>query len=124
MFQLTEKEWVAISSSQIVMMDLPKNRSRRYLPFAFTEHGVTMLASVLKSPKARQMNIAIVRTFIAMRKFIAQSHNMVDQLVEIKVRIKEHDIQLGQIYAAIEKLLDANARQEKWEDRERIGFRK
>jgi len=53
MFKLTAEEWILISSSQIVMMkSLPKNRTGWYLPYAFTEHGVTMLASVLKSPKA------------------------------------------------------------------------
>lgn len=55
MFRLTQKEWNEISSSQIVMMEnLPKNRTGKYLPYAFTEHGVTMAASVLKSPKARK----------------------------------------------------------------------
>ena len=55
MFKLTEKEWKEISLSQIVMMEnLPKNRTGKYLPYAFTEHGVTMLASVLKSPMARK----------------------------------------------------------------------
>ncbi|HEY4935943.1 MAG TPA: ORF6N domain-containing protein [Puia sp.] len=51
MFRLTAEEWSSISSSQIVMMgNMPKNRTGKYLPFAFTEHGVTMLACVLKSP--------------------------------------------------------------------------
>ena len=44
-----------------MMENVPKNRTGKYLPYAFTEHGVTMLASVLKSVKARKMNIAIVR---------------------------------------------------------------
>jgi hypothetical protein len=47
MFRLTADEWSSISSSQFVMMDnIPKNRTGKYLPYAFTEHGVTMLASV------------------------------------------------------------------------------
>jgi hypothetical protein len=62
MFRLTKEEWEELlsqtghisPSSQIVMMYLPKNRTGKYLPYAFTEHGVTMLASVLKSPKARK----------------------------------------------------------------------
>ncbi len=69
MFRLTNEEWKEISSSQIVMMDnIPKNRTGKYLPYAFTEHGVTMLASVLRSPKARKMNIAIVRAFYSIEK--------------------------------------------------------
>ena len=67
MFRLTKEQLEEMSSqfvttsssSQIVMMDLPKNRTGKYLPYAFTEHGVTMLASVLKSPKARKMNTCL-----------------------------------------------------------------
>ena len=58
MFRLTAEEWATISSSQIVMMDnMPKNRTGRYLPYAFTEHGVIMLASVLRNPTARVCKI-------------------------------------------------------------------
>ena len=50
MFRLSQDEWTTMSSSQIVMMtSIPKNRAGKYLPYVFTEHGVTMLASVLKS---------------------------------------------------------------------------
>ena len=77
MFRLTKDEWLqmkspfstsisqpsdnqSVPSSQFVMMEnLPKNRIGKYLPYAFTEHGVTILASVLKSPTARKMNIAM-----------------------------------------------------------------
>lgn len=125
MFKLTAEEWILISSSQIVMMEsLPKNRTGRYLPYAFTEHGVTMLASVLKSPKARKMNIAIVRAFIALKKFVLQHNDVLEQLLELKQRIGEHDIQLNQIYDAIENLLDHKVEEKGWEERERIGFRK
>ena len=55
-------------SSQIVRMNLLKNRSGKYLQYAFTEHCVTMLAWVLKSQKARQINIAIVHDFVALLK--------------------------------------------------------
>jgi len=125
MFRLTAKEWDEISSSQIVMMEsVPKNRTGKYLPFAFTEHGVTMLASVLKSQKARKMNIAIVRAFIALKKFVLQQTDVMEQLSELKQRIGEHDIQLHQIYDAIENLLDQKAGEKTWADRERIGFKK
>lgn len=56
MFRLTAEEWKQMSSSQIVMMEkLPKNRTGKYLPYVFTEHGVTMLASILKSERAVKM---------------------------------------------------------------------
>jgi phage regulator Rha-like protein len=127
MFRLTSKEWKQISSSQIVMMDMPKNRSNKYLPYAFTEHGVTMLASVLKSNKARRMNIAIVRAFISLKKVTTQHKDPEEQLQllrqEIYERIGEHDTQLSAIYEAIENLLDIKTEKKIWEERERIGYK-
>ncbi|HCL06536.1 MAG TPA: DNA-binding protein [Chitinophagaceae bacterium] len=125
MFRLTQEEWQEISSSQIVMIDaVPKNRGGKYLPYAFTEHGVTMLASVLKSPTARKMNIAIVRAFIGLKKWAIDHSDIIEQLEGLKQRIGEHDIQLNQIYDAIENLLDQKVEQKTWENRGRIGFRK
>ena len=82
-----------------------------------------MLASVLKSPKARQMNIAIVRAFIALRKFALQNNEILRYLKQLKDRIDEHDIQLSSIYDAIENLLDEKAAQRSWEERNPIGFK-
>ena len=67
MFQITSKEWQDMSS-QIVMTSVNK-RPKTALPLVFTEHGVTMLANILKSKKARQTSIAIVRAFIALKQF-------------------------------------------------------
>jgi len=106
-----------------MMENMPKNRTGKYLPYAFTEHGVTMLASVLRSPKARQMNIAIVRAFIALRKFALQRSEVFEQLKELKDRISEHDVQLSSIYDAIENLLDDKVQQRAWHERVRIGFK-
>jgi phage regulator Rha-like protein len=151
MFRLSAKEWEYIqlqnnnpnssqivmssknsSSSQIVMMDLPKNRTGKYLPFAFTEHGVTMIASVLRSKKAIDMNIAIVRAFTAMRRFAKTNKNLFDQIQELRTemqaRLGEHDVQLTAIYDALENMLDKKQDEvdvkEKWKNRERIGFKK
>ena len=110
-------------SSQIVMTSISK-RPKTAIPYAFTEHGVTMLASVLKSPKARKMNIAIVRAFIALRKLVLENNAVLEQLNQLKARLGEHDVQLNQIYDAIENLLDEKVDQKKWEERERIGFKK
>ena len=114
MFRLTFKEWAGMNSSQSVMlgnktkknssqivMSLIKHRSSKYLPYSFTEHGVTMLASVLKSAKARAMNIAIVRAFIALRKIALQKNELTELLKGLKNRITEHDVQLNNIYDAI-----------------------
>lgn len=129
MFRLTAKEWREILSSQIVMMEnVPKNRTGKYLPYAFTEHGVTMLASILKSPKARKMNIAIVRAFIALKRFANKNAAILQLVKELKDKIDEHDVQLSSIYDAIENMLDQkeeeNIKKINWEERERIGFRK
>lgn len=124
MFRLTISEWTEISSSsQFVMMEkLPKNRTGRYLPYAFTEHGVTMLASVLKSATARKMNIAIVRAFIAMRKFAVQYSELTNQLNDLRDQVGNHDTQLNDIYKAIESLLAEKAESKLWEKRDKIGF--
>jgi len=80
MFRLTKEEWMMMSS-QIVMSS---NRPKSALPYAFTEHGVTMLASVLKSPKARKMNIAIVRAFVALRKTLLNIDDLKNQIEELE----------------------------------------
>jgi hypothetical protein len=121
MFRLTADEWQIISS-QIVMTSVKRPKSA--LPYAFTEHGVTMLASVLKSPKARIMNIAIVRAFIALREFAVQYGDLLGQIKDLRDKVGNHDKQLNAIYAAIEKLLQHKVRQETWENRNRIGFNK
>jgi hypothetical protein len=83
-----------------------------------------MLASVLKSPKARIMNIAIVRAFIALREFAVQYGDLLGQIKDLRDKVGNHDKQLNAIYAAIEKLLQHKVRQETWENRNRIGFNK
>ena len=70
------------------------------------------------------MNIAIMRAFVAVRQVLLKQDDIKEQLREIKERIGEHDVQLNQIYDAMENLLDEKAAQRKWNDRERIGFKK
>ncbi|MCC6289915.1 MAG: ORF6N domain-containing protein [Chitinophagaceae bacterium] len=138
MFRLRGDEWSmlisqpivnqGIPSSQFVMMEnLPKNRTGKYLPYAFTEHGVTMLASVLKSPVARKMNIAIIKAFIAMRKTLIQYAEVIKVIGDLKERMDGHDTQLNQIYDALENMLDRKVaeenKQKEWSERERIGFK-
>jgi phage regulator Rha-like protein len=110
-------------SSQFVMTS-QRSRGKANLPYAFTEHGVTMLASVLKSEKAVQMSIALIRAFIALKQIVTRQTGISDQLQEIWDRLGEHDVQLNSIYNAIENLLDEKANEKKWEDRPRIGFKR
>lgn len=141
MFRLTEKEW-EIMQSQIAMsskkgnlsqiaMSSRKHRGKVYTPYAFTEHGVTMLASVLRSKKAIAMNIAIVRAFTAMRHFANNHKDLFEKIEdlrkEMQTRIGEHDSQLAAIYNALENLLDTEAekkaKEEAWKNRKRIGYK-
>ncbi|WP_118949835.1 ORF6N domain-containing protein [Taibaiella helva] len=125
MFRLSAAEWEAIqqmNSSQFVMSS-GKHRGARYQPYAFTEHGVTMLASVLKSEKAVEMNILIVRAFIHLRRFALQYRDLSEQIQALKEQLGSHDIQLGRIYDTIERMLDDQTELKSWQKREPIGFK-
>ncbi len=137
MFQLTKEEFEALrfqietlekTSKPLRLQNetLKKGRGQhsKYLPYAFTEQGVAMLSGVLNSDKAIQMNIAIMRAFVEVRRILLQQNDLKQQFKEIKERLGEHDAQLNQIYDAMENLLDEKAAQRKWEERERIGFKK
>ncbi|WP_293312186.1 ORF6N domain-containing protein [Pedobacter sp. UBA5917] len=142
MFQLTSAEFESIKfqidainenvSSQIVISDQPNLMSQivtsswggtRKLPYAFTEQGVAMLSGVVNSDKAINMNIAIMRAFVDVRKILLKQSTINEQLTEIKERIGEHDVQLNELYDAMENLIDEKIAQIKWNDRERIGFK-
>jgi len=83
-----------------------------------------MLSGVLNSDKAINMNIAIMRAFVEIRKILLMQNDLKEQLRELKDQVGNHDAQLNQIYDAIENLLDEKVSQRKWEERERIGFNK
>jgi hypothetical protein len=134
MFRLTELEW-GVMRSQIVtasgQSDIKSNviifqtkRNTAITPYAFTEQGVAMLSGILNSDRAINMNIAIMRAFVEIRRVLIRENNLSEQLRQIKERLGEHDAQLNHIYDALENLLDEKATQRKWEDRERIGFKK
>jgi len=109
--------------SQIVTSS-KKHRGISYHPYAFTEQGVAMLSGVLNSEKAINMNIAIMRAFVEIRRILLKQNDLAEHLKELKERLGEHDVQLNQIYDALENLLDDKASQRKWQERERIGFKK
>ena len=153
MFRLTKKDWqnmmsqIAISSLQRISTQAIKNmrpqivtsskrdmksqnttssQSKRKIsapPFAFTEHGVAMIANVLKSERAVKMSIAIVKTFIQLRKQILDYAQLAEQIKTLKHHLGEHDAQLNSIYDAIENLLDEKVEKKSWEERKRIGIK-
>lgn len=135
MFQLTKEEWENLRSQietsgkqqHPLRLQIETSKGRggtRYLPYVFTEQGVAMLSGILNSDRAINMNIAIMRAFVEVRRVLLQQTNIKEQLRLIQERITEHDVQLSQIYDSIENLLDEKAAQRKWDDRERIGFKK
>jgi hypothetical protein len=111
-------------SSQFVMTSYLSKRPNTALPYVFTEQGVAMLSGILNSNRAITMNIAIMRAFVEVRRILIKENDLKEQLKQLKERLGEHDVQLSQIYDALENLLDEKAEQRKWEDRERIGFKK
>lgn len=136
MFQLTQEEYEGLrfqietlkSDDHLRLQNVTSKKGRgqhsKYLPYAFTEQGVAMLSGVLHSDKAINMNIAIMRAFVEIRRIVFKQNDLKNQLQEIKERLGEHDVQLNHIYDAMENLLDEKAAQRKWEDRERIGFKR
>ena len=133
MFQLTKDEFesirfqmeaLEINNSLRSQIATSNRGGSRYLPYAFTEQGVAMLSGVLNSDKAINMNIAIMRAFVEIRKLTLMQIDFKQQLQEIKEKLGQHDGQLNEIYDAMENLLDEKAAQIKWDNRERIGFKK
>ena len=121
MFELTQKEY---STLRTQFASSNQRGGLRYMPFAFTEQGVAMLSSVLNSDKAIEMNIAIVRAFIALRQFALNYKDLADQIEEIRLTVQDHSEQLTKIYGAIESLMAAKEAQQDWlQTRERIGFK-
>jgi hypothetical protein len=135
MFRLTVAEWhdirsqsvTASESTSLRLQSVTASQSKRntaVTPYAFTEQGVAMLSGILNSDRAINMNIAIMRAFVELRRAIMATGDLRDQLRLLQERISEHDVQLSGIFDAIENLLDEKAAQRKWDDRERIGFKK
>lgn len=117
MFQLTQKEWETMLSQ--IVMTYPLKRPKTALPLAFTEHGVTMLANVLKSKKARQTSIAVVRAFIALKQFALNYKEIADKLKELE---SKYNKQFKDFYEAINYLLQKDKQEAEHKERKRIGF--
>ena len=128
MFQLTAEEWAAsrsqivtASGSGAVMRSQNVTASRRNLnalPYAFTEQGVSMLSSVLRSPRAVEVNIAIMRTFVQLRRLM-DSNRELGRKIEAMERT--YDEKFAVVFEAIKQLIaDDDAR--KAQPKRRIGF--
>ena len=131
-FQLTAEEFaelrsqIATSSSQPAD-SLEDNRSqfatgshggRRYLPWAFTEHGALMAANILRSARAVQMSVFVVRAFVRLREEVAANTSVFARLAEIERKLLQHDVALLDIYQRLLPLLQPSPDPPK----RRIGF--
>lgn len=88
MFEITEAEYNCLKNSMTSQIVISNERGgRRYMPFAFTEQGVAMLSSVLRSGTAIQVNIAIMRAFVAMRNYITTTTQITAELSEIRAKL-------------------------------------
>ena len=109
MFQLTKEEF---DSLRFHFGISKKGRGgRRYLPYAFTEHGIAMLSSVLRSKKAIQINIQIMRAFTKLREILA-THK------DLQRKIEQHDRQIGSIFETLRQMLNPSE-----PEKRKIGFR-
>jgi hypothetical protein len=117
-FLLTAQE-LAEWKSQIVISNPKAKMGLRKPPYAFTEHGVAMLSSVLRSERAVQVNIEIMRAFVRLRQILAVNTDLARRLDELEKRIGGHDQQFVHVIQAIRQLMQPPASPTK---KGRIGF--
>jgi hypothetical protein len=106
-FQLTDTEAAAMRSQFVIA----SKRNIRYLPYAFTEQGIAMLSSVLRSQRAVKVNIAIMRAFVKIREIMATHTELSKKITELEqatsTKFKQHDAQIKAIFEAIKKIIKA-----------------
>ena len=107
MFQLSREEAVALRSQIVILDDAsaqPRGRGRyaKYLPYAFTEQGVAMLSSVLKSKRAVQVNVEIMRAFVRLREMIGHNRELARRLDALE---SKYDRQFRVVFDAIRQLM-------------------
>ena len=112
MFRLTLEEtknlrsqFVTLENSRSQIVTLKRGHNIKYLPYAFTEQGISMLSSVLNSKRAIQMNIEIMRTFVKIRLFLSAHGELADKLRELEIKTGKHDKEIQAIFEAIRKLM-------------------
>ena len=115
LFPISQTEFDHLRSQNVISS--ARHGGRRYLPFAFTEYGAIMAATVLNSQRAIEMSVFVVRAFVRMREALAANHKIMTKLTELESRLEHHDAEIQELMDAIRELmapLPANRR--------RIGF--
>lgn len=115
MFELNEDEFDGLRS-QIVTS---KRGGTRYAPYAFTEQGVAMLSSILRSKTAIEINIKIMRVFVKMRSLISNHKEILQQIEQLEAENIEQNVQIATIYEIIKELIEP-----KYKDRKQIGYKR
>ena len=116
MFQLSNQEFANLKS-QIVTSSW--GGIRRANPYAFTEQGVAMLSSVLRSKQAVQVNIAIMRAFVKLREMLSTHKELAHKLAQLERKIEKHDVEIKLIFDAIRQLMTPPETKKR-----KIGFRR
>lgn len=114
MFQLTREEDAVLRSQNVTS----SWGGRRYLPLVFTEQGVAMLSSVLRSSRAVMVNIAIMRAFMRIREMMSMHRELSEKLKTLEKKIAKHDAAIMAIFDAIRQITEPTK-----EPKHRIGFR-
>ncbi len=115
MFPLTPDEFDGLRS-QIVISNVGRG-GRRHPPYAFTEHGVVMAASVLSSPQAVEVSVFVMRAFVKLRQLAVAHKGMSAKLDQLERQVGDHDVSIRQLVAAIRQLMSPPAAKPK-----RMGF--
>ncbi len=102
MFQLTMDE---AEASRFQIGILKKGMNIKYLPYVFTQEGVAMLSGVLRSPRAEQVNIAIMRAFVRLRETLSLHKELAHKLGELERKIENHDENIRTLFEAIHSLM-------------------
>jgi ORF6N domain len=102
MFQLTRDETDAILRLRSQTVTLKRGEHIKYLPYVFTEQGVAMLSSVLRSPRAAEVNIAIMRTFVQLRRLMDSNRDLARRIEAME---KRYDEQFASVFDAIKRLI-------------------
>jgi len=120
MFQLTKDEYDRLRSQNVT---LKRGQHVKYLPYAFTEHGILMLSSVLNSERADKVNMIIIDTIVKLRDLMFLHKDVVQQLEQVQNKLTEHDNQIMVIFEYLKQLEAAKHQELEQKNRKRIGFR-
>ncbi|WP_426090494.1 ORF6N domain-containing protein [Flavobacterium sp. DSR3-2] len=121
MFQLSDEEYLSLRSQIVTLENSGRGKYRKYNPFAFTEQGIAMLSGILNSDVAIHVNIAIMRTFVIIRKYALEHKEFNEKLLEIETK---YDKKFSDVYEALNYLIKKDEKDNIQKDRKQIGYKK